>query len=183
MPNLITLGRVILIPFVATFILDAEFVAAFWLFVLAGVSDGVDGFIAKRYDAVTKIGTYLDPIADKALLISVYVTLAIMGAVPNWLVVLVISRDVAIIGAIMLSQALEMPINVKPHFVSKINTAVQILYAAYLLATLSYSVPDGEMVRYGTYAVGATTLFSWLVYLSGWITVISTWEDAEKSDT
>ncbi len=181
-PNLITIARAVSVPFVITFILDGEFGAAFWLFVAAGASDGVDGFIAKRFNAATRVGAYLDPIADKALLVGVFVTLGLQGVIPNWLFILVISRDIAIIGAIMISQMLGYDLEIAPHFTSKINTLAQILLAAYLLFSLGFEVPDGDIARIGTYIVGGTTAISWLVYLASWIRSIYGWQTEGETD-
>ena len=76
---------------------------AFLLFLAAGISDAVDGFLAKRFGMTTELGAYLDPLADKALIVSIYVTLGITGVIPRWLVILVVSRDIMIVGAVMLS--------------------------------------------------------------------------------
>ena len=83
--------------------------AAFLLFLAAGISDAVDGFLAKRFGMTTELGAYLDPLADKALIVSIYVTLGITGVIPRWLVILVVSRDIMIVGAVMLSWVVGQP--------------------------------------------------------------------------
>ena len=103
-PNLITIGRLILVPVGRR----RRSVGALGrrrscLFLVAGISDGVDGFIARRFDLRTELGAYLDPLADKALLVSIYVTLAVVGVLPGWLAIVVVSRDLMIVGAVMLS--------------------------------------------------------------------------------
>src|SRR5215207_2361138 len=102
-PNLITLGRILLVPVLVWAIAAGEMLAAFILFVAAGISDAVDGFLAKRFGMTSEIGAYLDPLADKALIVSIYVALGITGAIPRWLVILVVSRDIMIVTAVMLS--------------------------------------------------------------------------------
>src|SRR6185369_9620512 len=97
-PNLITLGRILLVPFVVWAIASGAMWIAFVLFLVAGVSDGVDGFLAKRFNMTTVLGAYLDPLADKALIVSIYLTLGINGFIPRWLVILVVSRDILIVG-------------------------------------------------------------------------------------
>ena len=92
-PNLITLGRILLVPIVVWAIWSGAMWAAFVLFLAAGVSDAVDGYLAKRFGMTTVLGAYLDPLADKALIVSIYVTLGIIGKIPGWLVILVVSRD------------------------------------------------------------------------------------------
>ncbi len=104
--NLITLGRLLSVPVSVWLILAGQFAAAFWMFVLAGISDAVDGFIAKRFDMRTKIGALLDPVADKTLLVSIYVTLGVAGQLPTWLVILVVSRDLMIVGGFLLVRLL-----------------------------------------------------------------------------
>src|SRR4051794_9384275 len=102
---------------------------AFLLFLLAGISDAVDGFLAKRFAMSSELGRYLDPLADKVLVVSIYVALGVAEAIPRWLVILVVSRDIMIIGAIMLSWLIGRPVAVKPLLVSKLNTVAQILFA------------------------------------------------------
>src|SRR5687767_13926503 len=111
-----------------------RFAEATLLFVIAGLSDAADGFIAKRFGATSVLGAYLDPIADKSLLVSVFVTLGFKGALPAWLIVLVVSRDLFIIGGVILSYILANPMAVRPLMVSKLNTAAQILLIALVLA-------------------------------------------------
>src|ERR1700746_4171210 len=101
LPNLISLGRLLLVPLASSLILDGNYWAAFWVFVVAGISDALDGFIAKRFDRRTRLGALLDPLADKVLLVSVYVTLGVAGQIWTWLVVLVVFRDVMIIGGVL----------------------------------------------------------------------------------
>src|SRR5918998_3789576 len=100
-----------------------RFIEATVLFVLAGISDAADGFIAKRFSAASELGAYLDPVADKALLVSVFVTLGFKGALPAWLIVLVVSRDILIIGGILIAYLIGSPMAVHPLWVSKFNTA------------------------------------------------------------
>ena len=127
-----------LVPVVVWAIADGQMRLAFLLFLAAGISDGVDGFLAKRFGMKTELGAYLDPLADKVLIVSIYVSLGIAGAIPLWLVILVVSRDIMIVGAIMLSWVVDKPVRVKPHMVSKLNTGVQILFAGLVLASLGY---------------------------------------------
>ncbi len=180
LPNLITLGRIVAVPFIVSLLLDREYQFAFWIFVLAGVSDGIDGYLAKKWDARTRLGAYMDPIADKALLTALFVTLGYQGVFESWLVVLVVSRDLAIVGAILLSSAMGYELEIKPHVVSKINTFAQLLFSSYLLFALSFGLMNPEWVWYGTLAVAGTTLLSWLIYLINWITILSGYESGEN---
>ena len=108
-PNFITIARLIGVPLIVWLMIADRFLAAALLFILAGLSDAADGFIAKRFHASSELGAYLDPVADKALLVSVFVTLGFKGALPAWLIVLVVSRDLFIIGAMLLAYVLEQP--------------------------------------------------------------------------
>src|SRR3984893_15953492 len=102
-PNIITLGRILLVPFIVWAIASSQMEIAFAIFVIAGVSDAVDGFLAKRFNMASDLGALLDPLADKALLVSIYVALGIWGAVPRWIVILVVSRDIMIVTAVIVS--------------------------------------------------------------------------------
>src|SRR4029079_6509865 len=108
---------------------------AFLLFAAAAVSDAVDGFLAKRFGMKTDLGAYLDPLADKVLIVSIYVTLGITAVIPLWIVILVVSRDFMIVGAIVLSWVIDRPMAIRPHIVSKVNTAAQIIFAGLVLAS------------------------------------------------
>ena len=108
-PNIITIGRLILVPVVIVMIMQQRWAAAFGLFVAAGVSDAVDGFIARHFDMRSEFGAYIDPLADKSLLVSIYVTLAVVGAIPSWLAIVVVSRDVMIVAAAAVTFTLPNP--------------------------------------------------------------------------
>ncbi len=103
LPNLITIARILMVPLTVWLIITGRHELAFFVFILAGISDGVDGFIAKRFDMRTTLGAYLDPLADKLLLMSIYVTLGILDQLPAWLAILVVSRDLLIVGGVVLA--------------------------------------------------------------------------------
>ncbi|MCW5693401.1 MAG: CDP-alcohol phosphatidyltransferase family protein [Pseudolabrys sp.] len=168
-PNLITLGRIFLVPVVVWAIASNTMWFAFVLFLVAGVSDAVDGFLAKRYRMTTELGAYLDPLADKALIVSIYLTLGINGDIPRWLVILVVSRDILIVGGIILSWLLGNPLKIKPLWVSKLNTTAQIAFACVVLGSLGFKfeVPNLTLVLMGLVAV--LTLLSIAAYLAEWV--------------
>jgi len=168
-PNLITLGRILLVPVVVWAIMSNAMWFAFMLFLAAGVSDGVDGYLAKRFNMTTELGAYLDPLADKALIVSIYLTLGINGDIPRWLVILVVSRDILIVGGIMLSWLMGNPLKIKPLLVSKLNTVAQIAFACVVLGSLgfNYEVPLFKLVLMGLVAV--LTLLSIAAYLAEWV--------------
>jgi len=158
-----------LVPVVVWAIASGTMWLAFVLFVAAGVSDAVDGFLAKRFNMTTELGAYLDPLADKALIVSIYLTLGINGVIPLWLVILVVSRDIMIVSAFMLSWLLGNPLKVKPLLVSKLNTVAQILFACVMLGSLGFDIEAHllELVLMGLVAV--LTLLSVAAYLAEWI--------------
>ena len=173
LPNLITLSRLLSVPLMIWLIVGAEFVAAFWVFICAGASDALDGFIAKRFDCRTQLGALLDPAADKALLSSVYVALGVAEHIPTWLVIVVVFRDVMIIGGFVLIQTLSAPSKFDPLYISKINTLAQITLVAYVLARLGLGFPDGEVTPVLVWVVAATTLMSGASYLVRWARILS----------
>ena len=132
-PNLITLARILLVPVVVWAIATGQMYFAFLLFLAAGISDAVDGFLAKRFGMKTELGAYLDPLADKVLIVSIYVALGITSVIPLWIVILVVSRDIMIVGAIILSWLIDRPVQIRPHMISKVNTAAQIVFAGLVL--------------------------------------------------
>ena len=169
LPNLITIGRILLVPVVVWAIASGQMQIAFLVFLIAGVSDAVDGFLAKRLRMTSNLGAHLDPLADKALIVSIYVALGITEAIPRWLVILVVSRDILIVGGVMLAWFVGKPIRVKPVLVSKLNTAAQIVLACLVLGSLAF----GLAFKPAEYAVMATvatlTLASIGFYVREWV--------------
>ena len=168
-PNLITIGRLFLVPLVIVMIINANWDAAFILFVVAGISDAIDGFLAKRCGMASELGAWLDPVADKALIVSIYITLAIVGAIPIWLVVLVAARDIMIVAAVLLSWLLARPLTIAPFAVSKLNTAAQIAFAALALGSRAFGVDPGQAGAVGELIVAVLTLGSMAAYLAFWL--------------
>lgn len=169
LPNLITIGRLILVPLVIVMIVNGRWPEAFLLFVAAGVSDAIDGFIAKHFDMTSELGAYLDPVADKALIVSIYITLALLGVVPVWLVVLVVSRDLMIVAAVILSWLMANPVPIAPFLVSKLNTAAQLVLAALLLGSKAFGLDAGNAVLVAQLAVAVLTVASMGAYLAFWL--------------
>src|SRR5207248_8170132 len=130
--------RIILVPVIVWAIASNQMEIAFAIFIIAGVSDAVDGFLAKRFNMSSELGALLDPLADKALLVSIYVALGIWGAVPRWIVILVVSRDIMIVAAVIVSWLFGKPVPMKPLMVSKLNTVPQVAFAALVLAALGF---------------------------------------------
>jgi cardiolipin synthase len=168
-PNLITLGRILLVPVVVWAIASGEMRFAFLLFLVAAISDAVDGFLAKRFGMTTELGAYLDPLADKVLIVSIYLTLGFAGNIPRWIVILVVSRDIMIVGAILLSWLVDKPVTVKPLMVSKLNTAVQIIYAGLVLASFGFALDTGWLLTLVMALVAVLTLLSVGFYVAEWV--------------
>lgn len=172
-PNLITLTRLMSVPLMIWLIVGNQFGVAFCVFVAAGISDALDGFIAKRFDCRTRLGALLDPAADKALLSSVYVALGVAGLLPNWLVIVVVFRDATIIGGFVLLQTLAAPRKFDPLYISKINTLVQIALVSYVLGRLGLGFADGFLTDVLVAMTAVTTVLSGLSYLIRWARILA----------
>jgi cardiolipin synthase len=168
LPNIISLGRVLAVPVMIFLILRANYPAAFWLFLVAGASDAVDGYLAKRMNQISALGSTLDPLADKALLVSVYVTLGVQDRVDLFVVILVVFRDVLIIAGALLLFVYRGQRRMQPHMLSKFNTGAQLLFATVVLAELAFHVDVRPLTLLLGYAVAATTLLSGAWYLAIW---------------
>jgi cardiolipin synthase len=169
LPNLISLLRLVLVPIVISMIVTDRWVVAFLIFLAAGVSDAVDGWLAKTFNLQTELGAYLDPLADKMLLISIYVAMAVAGTVPATIAILIVFRDVMIIGAFLVSWIMGKPMPVRPLFVSKANTTAQIAFAALVLGAKAFGVMLGAWFGISLWIVAALTLASAAAYLWQWI--------------
>ncbi|WP_119165908.1 CDP-alcohol phosphatidyltransferase family protein [Algihabitans albus] len=167
-PNVITIGRLISVPIFVALLLNGDRTAAVWVFVAAGVSDAVDGFLAKRFDAASKLGAFLDPVADKALLLAAFMTLGLLGEAPLWLVAAVVLRDIVIVGGALLYHSVTQALTMEPLAVSKLNTLVQIALAAAILARLGLDWNSGPVETMLIYAAAATTTVSGGAYIWIW---------------
>ena len=161
-PNLISIMRLLLVPGVVLAMLQARWEWAFAGFVVAG-------FIARQFNQHSRLGAYLDPIADKLLLVSVFIVLGISGELPLWLVVAMVSRDGLIICAVVLSSVMGHPVEVKPLLVSKANTAVQIILAAQVLAELTFAIHLDPLRTILIMLSGLLTVASAAAYLVAWL--------------
>lgn len=175
-PNALTLARILAVPLLVWLIIDNEMLVAFAVFVLAGLSDAADGFLAKRYGWHTELGAYLDPIADKALLVTIFVTLGLAGHLPVWLVIAVVSRDILIVGAVLLAWMMSRPIVVKPLLISKANTCAQIALAGVVLAELGLGLGLGRLIWLLIWVTGAFTILSAAAYFWAWLKHMNRYE-------
>jgi len=176
-PNLITLGRILLVPIVVWAIVSGQMRIAFILFVVAGVSDGIDGFLAKRFQMKSELGAYLDPLADKALIVSIYISLGIAMALPIFLVILVVSRDIMIVSAFLLSLLVGKPMPIRPLMVSKANTAAQIVLAVLVLAEQAFGFHVALASQLMIALVAILTLLSIAFYLAEWVRHMNSFGD------
>ena len=168
LPNCISLLRIFAVPLTVYLLLSQQMTAAFWLIIVAGVSDGLDGYLAKRLNAVTLIGTYLDPLADKTMLIAVCLCLAHLGYLPCWIIALAILRDLLILGGVLLSNVLELELSVDPILISKLNTVLQIIMVAFALGREAMGWDLLQVMSALVYLVAVTTIVSGTLYLARW---------------
>jgi cardiolipin synthase len=181
-PNLISLGRIILVPVVFWLLVTGETQAAFFAFIVAGISDAVDGYLAKTFGWKTELGAYLDPLADKLLIVSIFLALGVGGKLPLWLVIAVVSRDILIVMAIVLSWLLSNPVRIRPLVVSKANTVSQIVLAGLVLADEAFGL-GLQWVRFVlVWVTGALTLASLAAYLHSWLLHMSGYESSGAGD-
>lgn len=169
LPNFITVARFIMVPLIILAMINGEMLAAFLLFMLAGISDGLDGFIARHFNQRSELGSWLDPVADKFLLVSVFIMLGWLGELPSWLVIFAVSRDALIVGAVVLSSLLDNPVEMQPLLVSKANTMVQIVLLILVLADLAGIGQLDGIVRWMIYVVAGLTIASASAYLVTWL--------------
>ncbi len=173
-PNMLTLGRILSVPVLVWLIIIHELNTAFWLFIVAGVSDGLDGFLAKIMNAQTRIGELLDPLADKLLLVSVFVVLGVQELVPLWLVIMVCFRDLSIVVGATLIEIMTHDLKIAPNLSSKINTTVQILLVSCVLGVHGLDLTEMMgAVDALVFLTALTTVLSGVIYLYYWGTTVS----------
>ena len=156
LPNILTLTRVLLIPVFVIFIIYKSFIYALITFAIAGITDGIDGLLARITRQRTELGAFLDPIADKLLLISAYITLGIIEMLPSWLAVIVISRDVIILLGFLVMMLTGYRPKIHPSFISKMTTTFQILTILLVLVKGYYPIPN----LFATIAIYGTTILT-----------------------
>ena len=167
-PNMLTIARIVMVPPILWLLLEREFGWALLVFFVAGVSDGLDGLLAKKFDWTSRLGALLDPIADKLLLMSCYITLAWLGLLPVWLVGLVLLRDlVIVIGATFYHFRIEK-LQAAPTLVSKLNTLLQILLVLLVIVSQSQAWRVEPWMKFMIGAVAASTLWSGADYVLTW---------------
>ncbi len=164
LPNIVTFARLCAVPLAFWLVLEHRLGEAFFLFVAAGISDAVDGWLARRYGG-NAIGAVLDPVADKTLLVTMYVTLAAIGVIPVWLAILVVFRDLLIVGGVIVLGVLGHQIVIRPLYISKLNTVCQIVLIALSLLLSGFALAVPGLIQGLSWVVAATTLASGAAYV------------------
>jgi cardiolipin synthase len=182
LPNLITLSRIALVPVLILLLKDQNYGAALLVFVIAGVSDALDGYLAKRLNVRTRLGGILDPAADKLLLVSTYVMLTILGDIPFWLMLVVAFRDLLIVGGYIAYTSHAGPVRMRPSILSKLNTLMQILLAMLILAHQATGFDAAPWLDVLVYVVLVTTVLSGAHYLWSW-TIMKEIEHVKSGDS
>ncbi len=162
--NIITFFRLCAVPLAFWLVLDRRIEAAFWLFLAAGLSDAVDGWLARRYGG-NAVGALMDPMADKALLVTMYITLAAVGELPVWLATLVVFRDILIVGGFAVLSVLGHAVAIHPIYISKLNTVLQIVLIGLSLLQGGFGLGIPGLIMLVTWAVVLTTLASVAAYV------------------
>jgi cardiolipin synthase len=164
-PNVVSILRLCAVPLAVWLVLQQRLTAAFALFVAAGVSDAADGWLARRNGSRSALGAVLDPLADKALLVSMYVTLASVRILPDWLAILVVFRDVVIVGGVLALSVAGHPVAIRPMTLSKVNTALQVVLVAVALMMSGFALDAPELLPALVLVVAASTLASGVAYV------------------
>jgi cardiolipin synthase len=173
-PNFLSLLRIVLVPVFVIFLIQVQYYNALIVFVIAGLTDALDGTMARLLNAQTKLGSYLDPIADKLLLATSFVTLAILGIIPGWLTVIVMSRDFIILLGIAILSLMSVTFEIKPALIGKVTTALQI--ATIFLALLDQAVVNDVSENWNLalfWLTASFTVASGLIYIIRGIKIIN----------
>ncbi len=162
--NIVTFARLCAVPMAFWLVLEHRADAAFWLFLAAGLSDALDGWLARRFGG-NAVGAALDPVADKALLVTMFVTLAAIGALPDWLAILVVFRDLLIVGGVVVLTLMGQAVTIRPLNISKLNTVVQIALVAVTLLQSGFGLGLPWLRLVLIWVVALTTLASGSAYV------------------
>ena len=160
--------RIVLVAPILLFIVQGRYDLALVLFLVAGFSDGADGFLAKRFGWGTRLGALLDPVADKLLIAGSFITLVIVGQVPLWLAAVVIVRDVVILGGALSYNFLVAPVEGEPTRISKLNTALELLFILFVLSRAAFEWPAEISITILGAAVLVTVVVSGIDYVWSW---------------
>lgn len=172
-PNFLTGLRFLSAPLLAMLLFQNRYQAALGVFIFAALSDMADGWLAKRYHLATRTGRYLDPAADKFLMLTSYIALTVLHITPVWLTALVIGRDVVIVGGILLARILELPLRIAPLPIGKASTAVQVAYIGLIVVLLAFNLSEPAIVKAVELTTGALTLASGFAYTALWFQALA----------
>ncbi|WP_341482732.1 CDP-alcohol phosphatidyltransferase family protein [Aurantimonas marianensis] len=181
-PNFISIARLLGVPILVWALIEGDWLLAFLIFILAGVSDAVDGAIARHFNQQSTLGLYLDPIADKVLLMTVFVGLGLLGRLPAWLAVAVVSRDLLIIAAVLLSYVMGQPVKVRPLLISKMTTLAQLVLAAVALAEPAFGLSLGGLILVLVAITAVLTGLSATAYLVEWLRHMASDDDPKREE-
>lgn len=170
-PNIITMIRILLTPLFVIYLINDQLLTGLVILVICGVSDGLDGLIARVFKQKSKLGSYLDPLADKIILMSAFIALSIRGFLPSWLSVAVISRDMLIMIGVVILYLADVDLNIKPAISSKITTCFQFLTVIAVLAR-EYLLNYQDYYLYLYYVTIFFTIVSFLQYLYQWLNMM-----------
>lgn len=168
LPNAISMMRITLVAPILILIFNGNYSLALVLFVVAGFSDGFDGYLARRYGWHTRLGALLDPVADKLLVSGLFITLAVTGSIPVWLAVVVLVRDLVIVAGALAYQFIVGPVEGEPTRVSKLNTALQLLFLFFVIARGGHDWPQEITLTILGAAVFVTVVISGIDYVLSW---------------
>jgi cardiolipin synthase len=177
-PNLITAIRIILGPIFIIYLINDHYLSALFVFAVCGVSDGVDGLVARIFNQKSTLGAYLDPIADKLILVSAFVVLSFKGLIPSWLTVTVISRDVMISLGVVVLFMNRKEVSINPSIISKLNTCFQFVTVIGVLAKDLLSILP-QVYSYLFMLTGILTISSGLHYMHYWFRMMG--DSADKN--
>ncbi len=177
--NGVTAIRLVLVPFIAIALLDARYAHAFWMTAIAAASDAVDGYVARAFGHKSRLGAYLDPAADKLLILTLFGILAYQHELPLWLMGLVVARDIAIVATVaVFTRMKKADLRMQPLFVSKLTTFAQIALVIATLADLAFAFGWGDLRMGLVWAVVVFTLASWVAYFFEGLRALRTVEAA-----
>jgi len=168
-PNLISIIRIILIIPILLLIYSESYDSALFLFLLAGLSDALDGYLAKKFDWRTRVGALLDPVADKLLVAGTFIILTWLGLIPFWLATIVVSRDIIIALGVFIYSFVYEPFHGEATKISKINTFLEILYVLMVLSYEAFCWPSNTVIIIIGSAVFVTVFISGLDYIMSWV--------------
>jgi len=168
-PNILTAMRLVAAPLLALLLWRGLDYAALIVFVVAGLTDVADGYLAKTFHLTSRFGRYMDPAADKLLMLISFVALTAFDATPFWLTALVLGRDAAIVLGILIAKMWELPLRVTPSFLGKASTAVQVSYVGLTLLIMTFDIDAPWLSRLAILAVATFTLASGLGYAQLWL--------------